>query len=182
MRKILIIMTLVMLLAGVISCGQNIAGASTQSAGDLTPPAPVQSGFNFIFKYGVTARNTLDTFQGTFTKDMVMDPAITIKLALSQQEMDDIFQKMVEIDFFNYPDKFSVNVADNETKVQREPYPTYFFLVENGGKTRELLWHDKYVNSDIKGDKLKELINFIQHIIESKEDYKQLPEPRSGYL
>ena len=44
---------------------------------------PQESDFNFIFKYGVSGRNTLDTFKGTYTKDMVLDPAITIELTLS---------------------------------------------------------------------------------------------------
>ena len=56
----------------------------------------------------------LDTFKGTYTKDMVMDPSITVPLSLSEEEMDRIYQKMVEIDFFNYPDKFSVSVPPGE--------------------------------------------------------------------
>ena len=141
-----------------------------------------KSDFNFIFKYGVTGRNTLDTLQGTFTKDMVMDAAITIKLTLSGEEMDSIYQKMVEIDFFSYPDKFSVDVPEGELKTEVSPYATYFFRVTYGAKTKELLWHDKLTNSDEKADKLKELINFIRNIIESREEYKNLPEARSGYL
>ena len=141
-----------------------------------------KSDFNFIFKYGVTGRNTLDTFQGTFTKDMVMDAAITIKLTLSGVEMDSIYQKMSEIDFFNSPDKFSVDVPEGEIKTEVTPYSTYFFRVTYGAKTKELLWHDKLTNSDEKADKLKELINLIRSIIESKEEYKQLPEAKSGYL
>ena len=126
--------------------------------------------------------NTLDTFHGTYTKDMILDPAITIDMVLTAEEMDSIYQKMVEIDFFNYPDKFSVDVADNETKTEVTPYPTYFFKVEYSGKTKELLWHDKYVNSDAQADKLKELINLIKSIIESKAEYQALPEPSGGYL
>ena len=62
------------------------------------------------------------------------------------------------------------------------PYSTYFFRVTYGTKSKELLWHDKITNSDEKADKLKELITLIRNIIESKEEYKILPEPRSGYL
>jgi hypothetical protein len=140
-----------------------------------------QLDFNFIFKYGVSGKNTLNTFQGTFIKDMGADPAIAIELKLTPEEQKTIFEKMTEMDFFGYPDKFSIDVADNETKVERIPYPSYLFKVQNGGKVRELLWHDKYFNSDARGDKLKELINLIINIIESKEEYQKLPEPREGY-
>jgi hypothetical protein len=84
---------------------------------EATGETPQKSGFNFIFKYGVTGRNTLDTFQGTFTKDMIMDAAITIDLTLTAEEMDSVYQKMLGIDLFSYPDKFSVHVADNPNHI-----------------------------------------------------------------
>ena len=113
---------------------------------------------------------------------MVMDPAITIGLVLSAEEMDSVYQKMTEIDFFNYPDKFSVDVPEGEIKGEVTPYSTYFFRITYGGKTKELLWHDKITNSDERADKLKELINLIRNIVESREEYKNLPEAGSGYL
>jgi len=141
-----------------------------------------KSDFNFIFKYGVTGRNTLDTFQGTFTKDMVMDAAITIELTLSGEEMAGIYQKMSEIDFFNYPDKFTVTVPPGELIGMVTPHSSYYFKVEHKSGTKELKWEDEITNPDERAGKLRELINFIRNIIESREEYKQLPEPRSGYL
>jgi hypothetical protein len=113
---------------------------------------------------------------------MILDPAKTINLPLTADEMNSVLQKMLDIDFFNYPDKFSVHVADNETKTEVAPYPSYFFQVEYEGKTKELLWHNKYVNSDPQADKLKELINLITSIIEAKPEYQALPKPSGGYL
>ena len=43
----------------------------------ITPPS-IPSSFNLISKYGVRAKNELNTFEGTYTKDMVMDPSITV--------------------------------------------------------------------------------------------------------
>jgi hypothetical protein len=169
MKKVLLIIILSSLMLVIMGCSVAIAHEA-------------DSGFNFIFKYGVSGGNTLDTFQGTYTRDMILDPAIIIDLVLTAAEMDSIYQKIVEIDFFNYPDKFNVHVADNETKTEVAPYSSYFFKVEYNGKTKELLWHDKYLNSDIQGDKLKELINLIKSIIESKPEYQALPKPSGGYL
>ncbi len=42
--------------------------------------------FNIIFRYGVGAKNELDTFNGTYTWDMVVDPSITVNLSLSNKE------------------------------------------------------------------------------------------------
>ena len=38
--------------------------------------------FNFIFMYGVGGKNEIDTFKGTYTKDMVTEPSITIDFKL----------------------------------------------------------------------------------------------------
>ena len=143
---------------------------------------PEESNFNLIFKYGVGAKNILDTFQGTYTKDMVMDPSITVELSLSEEEMDRIYQKMVEIDFFNYPDKFSVSVPPSESFGILTPYPSYYFKVEYNSQIKELWWEDEIHNKDEKADRLRELIKLITDIVESKEEYKKLPSPRSGYI
>jgi len=50
-----------------------------------------QPDFNLIFKYGVTARNELNTFQGTYTKDMISDPSITVDLSLTEEELSRIY-------------------------------------------------------------------------------------------
>jgi hypothetical protein len=153
--------------------------ATAQGAADNTSP---KSDFNFIFQYGVTGGNELDTFQGTYTKDMVIDPPITINLSLSKEEMGSIYQKMLEIDFFNYPDDFTVTVPPGELTGMVTPYSSYYFMVESKSGEKELKWEDKITNPDEKAGKLRELITLIRSMIESKEEYKQLPEAKSGYL
>jgi hypothetical protein len=175
MKKVyLVIITGLILISGITGCASGNAGANTMSAG--------ADNFNFIFKYGFSGRNTLDTFKVIYTKDMGLDAPITIPLSLTQEEKDKIYQKMVEIDFFHYPDRFSVHVPDGEIENRVMPYSSYFFKVTNHGQTKELLWHEKVTNSEAKADKLRELIKLIRDIIESREEYKKLPEPKAGYL
>ena len=143
---------------------------------------PQVSDFNLEFKYGITARNILDTFEGTYTKDMVADPPVSIDLSLSEEEKDIIYQKMVEIDFFSYPDDFSVDVSTAERITTFMPYNSYYFKVEYDSQIKELRWDDDITKPDEKADRLRELILLIRNIIESKEEYKELPEPTSAYL
>lgn len=56
------------------------------------------------------AKNELNTFNGNYTKDMVVDPPVTVNLTLSEKEMNTIHDKMAEINFFDYPDEFTVSV------------------------------------------------------------------------
>jgi len=148
----------------------------------IAPTTPDESNFNLIFKYGVGARNELNTFNGTYTKDMILDPPITVNLSLSHEELGRIYQKMIEIDFLNYPDRFSVSVPFGGPVVNMTPHSSYYFRVEYDSKVKELWWNDDMINRDEKAEKLRELIRLIIDIIESKEDYRELPSPRGGYI
>ncbi|OGO19021.1 MAG: hypothetical protein A2144_06855 [Chloroflexi bacterium RBG_16_50_9] len=150
--------------------------------GGCDNPAAGESGFNLIFKYGIMAKNELDTFKGTYTKDMVQGPSIRTDLSLSRQEMDRIYQKMVEIDFFNYPDRFSVSVPPGELISLVTPHPGYYFKVEYASRVKELWWEDDVTNQNEKADRLRELIKLIRDIVESREEYQKLPPPRGGYM
>lgn len=161
-------------LALVVAALSGMVGCDNQT--------PAEYNFNLIFKYGVNAMNELDTFQGTYTKDMVADPSITVPLSLSEEELDRIYQKMVEIDFFNYPDKFSVYVPPGEPVGIVTPYASYYFKVEYNSQVKELWWEDEIINENEKADRLRELIKLIRDIVESKEEYKELPPPSSAYL
>lgn len=156
-----------------------------------------ESGFNLIFKYGIGARNILDTYRGTFTKDMILDPSVTVKLILTEEELDGIYRKIAEIDFFNYPEEFSVALEPDPPVGLVTPYASYYFKVEHKGEVKELWWDDEIVwqnkwlrdskdkiffkNRD-EAEKLYELISIIREIIENKPEYKELPEPTGGYM
>jgi hypothetical protein len=140
-----------------------------------------QSDFNMIFKYGVGARNVLDTYTGTYTKDLVLDPPVTIALSLTHDEKNRIYHKMVEINFFGFPDTFSV-IRDDEEAGFFMPFSSYYFNVTHKTTTKELVWEDKVFAEDDQATKLRELINVIREIVESKEAYKKLPPPTGGYL
>lgn len=134
--------------------------------------------FNLIFRSG----SQLNTFEGTYSRDMVVDPPVKIKMILSKDEKDKIYQKMQEIKFFDYPDKFSVTVPPGETISTVTPCPDYYLKVAIGSKVKELSWSDCMINKNEKADKLRELMKLIENTIESKAEYKALPTPRAGYL
>ncbi len=138
------------------------------------------SKFGFIFGYGVDAKNVLNTFTGEFTYDMVEGPNITTKLSLTKEELQRIQQKMVEIDFFSYPDTFQIKVP-MDNRVEVIPYGSYYYEVHSGAKVKKLWWAAYIRNKNDQADKLRELANLIRECIESKDAYKALPEPRSAY-
>ena len=173
-----------MALSVTIGCDNGAPAGPEPSTDGAVTPTPQEPNFNFVFRYGIMAKNILDTFQGTYSKDMVADPNIMIYLSLSEEELDRIYDKMVEIDFFNYPDKFSVSGPPGVPTGIKTPYSSYYFKVEYNSMIKELWWNDQIVYKDYqdeKADRLRELIMLIRDIVESKEEYKKLPEPTSAY-
>lgn len=165
------IIALVLALLATLS---TFPGCADLKAGD--------SGFNFIFRYGVGARNELNTYKGTYTKDMINAAPITVVFPLTAEEMAQIRQKMEEIDFFSYPDEFTVSVPPEGTVTRVTPNDSYSFKVAYGAQVKELKWDAAILNRDERADKLKELIKLITGIIESKPAYRGLPPPKGGYL
>lgn len=144
-------------------------------------PGEMPEDFNFIFKYGVGARNELNTFDGTFTKDLIAIAPVTTALAFSEEEMERVYRKMRESGFFEYPDEFAISVESGVTMMVT-PYYSYYFRVFHGGVEKELRWEDRIKNENADADRLRDLIDLIIDIIESKKEYKELPPPTGGYM
>jgi hypothetical protein len=166
-RFIAAALILILIIPGVLACGNQ--------------PAE-KAGFNFDLKYSAGGKNEIDTFHGTFTRDMGDAPSITIGLRLSEAEMERIYKKMTDIDFFNYPDIFAVKAAPGEPSQVITPANTYSFTVEKEGQTKTLTWIDEIQTPNDEAANLRELIVMIQRLIEAKEEYKELPNPGSATL
>ena len=132
--------------------------------------------FRMIFAYGVGAKNKLDTFEGKYTMDMIQDPSMTVNFKLDKEQLQIIYNKMQNIDFFEYPSSFNP-VTNGEVT----PFQTYYFKVRVNGIINEIRWEDKHFSEEIKAKKLRELIQLITIMIQDSPEYKLLPQPRGGY-
>lgn len=141
-------------------------------------PTPQSTSFNLIFRYGVGAKNELNTFDQTYTKDMVrdMDPSVTIKFKLTDNELAGIYQKINDLKLF---DKNEEPTDGNMGFV--EPCSSYYLKVQIDSAQKELSWDDCRGKISVS-DKLQQFTNYIIPIIESKQEYKKLPIPKAGYL
>lgn len=143
----------------------------------VSPTEPIlvsPSGFNLVFRYGVGAVNELDTFKQTYTKDMVMNPPVTIKFKLSDGEFLAIYQKIKDLNLFDDRTKEPTNGFVIVT-----PCSSYYLKVQIDSDQKELSWNN--CRGKIN-DRLQQFTDYIISIIESKEEYKKLPAPRGGYL
>lgn len=93
-------------------------------------PASKSRDFNFVFNYGVNAKNQLDTIKGQYTKDMVTEPSITTNLKLSDEEMSTLYLEMKKINILGYPENFKP-----KNNVIQTPFSTYSIkIIANGRK------------------------------------------------
>jgi hypothetical protein len=95
----------VILAAGLLAaCGAPAPSATaTPLPTRVYAPEP-EADFALYFTYGACLAETLDTFQGTFSRSMCPpDPPLTISFALSAEEMRTIYLEMAKIDFSAIP-------------------------------------------------------------------------------
>lgn len=162
----------IFLLTVLVSCG----------APKPTPyPAEQQSNFAVRFEYGSCTTDILDTFNDTYTRDMIVEPDVTIPLSVSDSEMATIYQKMVEIGLFNYPEVFAIPTPKRGIVGIVTPATQYRITVRNGDLTKSLSWLDEIIDPKMpEADKLRELFQLIIKIIEEQPDFKKLPERKAG--
>jgi hypothetical protein len=170
-----ILMFLGVLMLSVISCAAPLQRSPPTGSGS-------GAGLSLVFKYGVGAKNVLDTAKGTFTRDMIVDPAKKVALRLTGEELDRVSARMDEIDFWSYPDVLQFETPADGVGRMVTPFTSYYFRAERGGTVKELRWDDQYFDQTVPATRLRDLIALIRGIIESKEEYKALPEPRGGYM
>jgi hypothetical protein len=137
------------------------------------PPETPSADFNFVFRYGVGAKNELNTFSGTYTKDMVMDPSITTSLVLSESERATIYQKINEIGLLKN------DIVPNKGNIYVTPCSNYSLKVRADNVEKEISWDD--CRGEIN-EKLQELTDHIISVIQSNEAYKNLPAAKGGYM
>jgi len=124
-------------------------------------PEVMPADFNFVLKYGVDAKNILDTKIFKFTKDMIAETPITTDLVLSDNEMKEIYDKMKTMDILDYEDAFMSFSMANQTL-----YNTYIFQFTYDGKDKTIYWHDKSSSTSEKAVRLRELFTTIISDIE----------------
>ncbi|MCJ7621112.1 MAG: hypothetical protein MUP64_12940, partial [Anaerolineae bacterium] len=102
--------------------------------------------------------------------------SVTIPIALTDAQMASIYQKMVEINFFDYPEVFEIPVKEGETRGMVTPAPSYRFTVRSGEATKTVAWTDEIVEpTSPEAEALRELIQLLMQVVESHPDIQGLP-------
>jgi hypothetical protein len=151
-------------------------------------PEKMPSDFGFIAAYGVGARNVIDTFASTFTKDLGpphMEVSAT-ELRLTREELGSLYKDIVEMQStwqtFTVPFAPDPDLADTGTTVFQTPHETYQLEWHAGGfDPPPMTWEDSALSSDPKAIALRDWFKKLQQMIEAKSAWKALPPMQGGY-
>ena len=103
---------------------------------------------------------------------------MSIPFALSAEEMRTIYRAMARIDFFGYPDQFSVEVPEGAVVGKVTPSDSYHLRVRNGDVEKELYWTDDiFEPTTQEADQLRAFLKMVIDIIHAHPELKRVPEP-----
>jgi hypothetical protein len=141
---------------------------------------PKDHHFNILLRYGILARNEINSFNDTFTKDLILDGTVTTRLVLSRSDLDSIQSRLLSVDILSYPDTFAAHHGDIGGFVT--PYPTFVLKITHDGRHKGVYWEDSMISADGRATKLRYVFDYIRTLVEAKPEYRQLPPVRGGYL
>ena len=120
----------------------------------------------------------LNTFEGTFTKDLVMDGSITVEFWLSKEDQESIKELAEKLSFFSIPDTIPAIPG-----VGMDPDPSPDMLrIKSEDKDNTVVWSYPKDPANTNIEKLIELSEHIMSIVKESDTYKSLPEVRGGRL
>jgi|GEM_PF-1155922 len=188
--KLVMLVALVSMTIFLLSSCQDSRPVPEPIPTTVNKPITPEPNFAFIFEWTTCGAYTLTTFDNELTLIRNMaPPAITIDFTLSEQELDKIFQKMVDIDLFSYPQDFSIQLPPDVARIYGIS-ARYRFDVRNGSQRKVVSWNDEFSEpadmswrvedsepSKTQAAKLRELINLFKQIVERHPELKKLPDP-----
>ena len=139
-------------------------------------PEEMPEDFGFAVQFGIWSRNEINTFEGSFTKDLISAGTITTDLTFTEQEMDFIYGQMKEI-----------TIADTKQLIPEpigcamEPYGEDEWVILINGETIKHSVSETYCEPTHDAQQLIDLRETIFDLIKKKDVYKELPEAVGGY-
>jgi hypothetical protein len=145
----------------------------------IIEPDPQFLKIHFYYGFG----NELNTFEQTYTKDLVQDGYVTVDFWLTEAEQESIRNKLQVVDFFNFPDTLNYQIDSDSIMVSINPDPGWQFLhVADENRNKIVHWRYPLPEENEFVPALVELKNLIIDLIEAKPEYQALPPPRGGRI
>ena len=160
----------------------RIPSTSTPDTAALNPEDLVRyPRASFGFRLSADRGSVVDTFKGIATKDLVVGPDTTISLAFSQEELDRVYHKALQIRLFEWPGSSPRIVSS----MSIEPNFRTYLTVRAGNVEKNFDWMSDGVPAStdvIRWNDLRALGTLINSIVKNRAEYQALPKARGVYL
>jgi len=173
---------LVVLLVVAFSGCENSDRAVVQQAESMP------TDFNFTLKFGYAGKNVIDTYQGTFTKDLIINGTETIPFVIPEEKMKEIYASFVANSIIDLPGDINTaaEIPIEAITVWTTPADSYSLIYTCKGVTQTILCEDGGPWDADTGPpevyhRLKGFISFVREYIYSTEDYQNMSPAEGGY-
>lgn len=130
--------------------------------------------FDFSLIYGVYGKNAIDTFTDSVTKDLVIDGVAETELVLTEEDMEWIYEQMMESNIMG-----ELDLDEDPTCITEPPSYTEWHIQMNG-ETKKIAYDD-FCDEPADVLKLIELKDSIHELVSEKEVYQALPDSNGFY-
>jgi hypothetical protein len=127
-------------------------------------------------------KNEVNTFNMTLQKDLILDGIAQTEFWFNMEEQNRILKKVSSVNFFELPDTFRYDYDLDSVLVFTSPNPGEQFLRIQYQQHDKIIYWFYPLPKEENIQLLLELRDFIIEIIESKPEYKALPEARGAYI
>lgn len=182
MKRLIVLFTVLGLV--LVGCSKNSTTQKVSLSNEtdtiieaMPEDMPVDFGFSILF--GVGKKNEINTFNNTVTKDLIKNGTVTANVALTDEEMNEIYVRMKEVNIKEK--KMFVPEPLNGSVCEQEPYEEDEWKITLNGETITHSISGTYCEPTDDGKQLRESRNFIFSKIKSKKVFIELPDSKGGY-
>ncbi len=123
-------------------------------------------------------RDVVNTFDGTLTKDLVLDGTRTVPFWFTTAEQHLIISELQRAGFYELPDTIP-QIPD--VRISPNPGPQLLRVQADQGQ-KTVVWLLPPDQTNGNGEAIQQLASVIMAIVEAKPEFKQLPPARGAYL
>jgi len=177
MKKIISIMIAAIVIIVLSGCNQSNGNA---------PSMP--DNFNFKIEFGTYGRNRIDTYNDSFTKDLVSAGTETIDFIIPNDKMQEIYAEFVKYDISGLPNNINAEVKkyiEGEIYMEWTPSSRYSLTYTCNDEARTIVcedggpWYES--GPPDSRNRLVAFVDFISQYICSTEEYQNMPPIEGGY-
>lgn len=150
--------------------------------------ADMPDDFNFKINFGTYGKNCIDTYNSTFTKDLVAAGTETIDFVIPTDEMRKIYEAFIEYKIHELPDDINseIEIIMGKDYTEWEPAANYILTYTYNNVKRTISCNDGgpwYADSGPPETRnnLVKFVEIVSEYIYNTEEYQKMPPFEGGY-